>query len=332
MDASDTGLCVLHPARRQFLRVQFDTIEQDMIQKCKAAAVVSDAHFTINVREQLSVVLAALVWGAEWSPTNDRGLSHVKCIIDNQSAVSWCNKLASSNPFSQELNRVLGAVEAQHGIRVSADHLAGARNTLADLGSRAWVGSSLDQFSNLVAMWQEREDLRSTLFALQLRSLADSSQRTYRSSWQQWCQYRRSRQLPIWLPRNDPDEQSLQLALFAVQCWRTSGIGFATIQSKLSHVGRYHCIKYGTRPKLNDGHHLALRGLRRTASASRPRAPSVNNSSLHSATSSLLPTHSTACFLGLRSGLLHSPPALGIPNVRWSTISALPRSSGCQGC
>ncbi|OWZ11731.1 hypothetical protein PHMEG_00015209 [Phytophthora megakarya] len=50
--------------------------------------------------------------------------------------LSWCNTLSSKNPYSQELSRIIGAVEAQFGIRVSAAHLAGAQNTLADLGSR----------------------------------------------------------------------------------------------------------------------------------------------------------------------------------------------------
>lgn len=155
MDASDFGLCVLHPARHEFLRVCFDHQELELIRACKESTDCGDPGFTINVREQLSAVLALLTWGPTWSSGFSRNLFHVQCWLDNRSAVSWCNSLASRNPYSQELNRVLGVVEAWGSLRLSAQHLAGKLNTLADLGSRAWGGDALVQWTNLTHDWQE---------------------------------------------------------------------------------------------------------------------------------------------------------------------------------
>ncbi|POM74292.1 LOW QUALITY PROTEIN: Hypothetical protein PHPALM_8777 [Phytophthora palmivora] len=67
MDASDIGLCVLHPARRAYLRVLFDAEEREMIKQCKLEPQSHKNNFTINVREQLSAVLALLSWGHEWA-------------------------------------------------------------------------------------------------------------------------------------------------------------------------------------------------------------------------------------------------------------------------
>lgn len=55
MDASNEGLCVLHPARRQFLRLRFDAEERRKIELCTGMD-----GFTINVSEQLSATLAIL--------------------------------------------------------------------------------------------------------------------------------------------------------------------------------------------------------------------------------------------------------------------------------
>ncbi|RLN94759.1 hypothetical protein BBJ28_00005285 [Nothophytophthora sp. Chile5] len=56
MDASDTGLCALEPARREFIRIAFTASER---------VVIQDASFanSVNVRELQSAVLAALHWG-----------------------------------------------------------------------------------------------------------------------------------------------------------------------------------------------------------------------------------------------------------------------------
>ncbi|KAE8897839.1 hypothetical protein PF003_g18360 [Phytophthora fragariae] len=61
MDASDTGLCVLNPAQQEYLRIQFDATEKDMIKR---------QEFSINVREQFSALLAVLCLGGRWNRTS----------------------------------------------------------------------------------------------------------------------------------------------------------------------------------------------------------------------------------------------------------------------
>ncbi|POM80051.1 Hypothetical protein PHPALM_2161 [Phytophthora palmivora] len=54
------------------------------------------------------------------------------------SAVSWINRLHSLNEFAQEINRAIGLAEAIFNVRLSAKHLPGSCNRMADAGSRAW--------------------------------------------------------------------------------------------------------------------------------------------------------------------------------------------------
>ncbi|TMW66593.1 hypothetical protein Poli38472_014569 [Pythium oligandrum] len=67
MDASDQGLCALDPARREFLRIEFDEEEQVLIR---------DNLLSINVREQLSAAFSVLVWGQRWRPATTNELTH----------------------------------------------------------------------------------------------------------------------------------------------------------------------------------------------------------------------------------------------------------------
>ncbi|POM65282.1 Hypothetical protein PHPALM_19029 [Phytophthora palmivora] len=110
MDASDTGLCALHPARREYIRLKFDEEERTRIRQ---------GGFSINIREQLGAVLATLCWGREWCRRATSEMTHVRCWIDNRSAVAWCNNLNCREPSAQELNRVLGAIEAQWALYIS---------------------------------------------------------------------------------------------------------------------------------------------------------------------------------------------------------------------
>ncbi|ETO80182.1 hypothetical protein F444_05225 [Phytophthora nicotianae P1976] len=123
---------------KQFVRVQFDESEREMIR---------EKQFSINVHEQLSEVFALFCWG------NFR------------------------EPLAQEQNRVLGALEARLGLRVSAEHLPGASNYLADLGSQGWSGTGLTR---------RPQDLLQHLVVFQQSSLAESSLRQYAITWKQW--------------------------------------------------------------------------------------------------------------------------------------------------
>lgn len=118
--------------------------------------MIARNEFSSNVREQLSAVLAVLCWGDAWVASEPHTLTHIRFWIDNTSAVSWCNALQSRDQQSQELNRVLGAVEARWKLRVSAAHLPGAVNTMADLGSRVGgAGASLQQWQDLTTSWSQ---------------------------------------------------------------------------------------------------------------------------------------------------------------------------------
>ncbi|EGZ12445.1 hypothetical protein PHYSODRAFT_517498 [Phytophthora sojae] len=257
MDASDSGVCALHPAQKQFIQVQFDATERLMIQ---------EGRFPINVREQLSAVWAVLCWGHDWCPRSAEGLTHITFWIDNRAAVSWCNHLSSRGPLAQELNRILGAVEAQWSLRVSAQHLPGACNTMADAGSRAWT-------KRHSATWQVltegcySEDLLGELFALQQKSLSEASRRLYAGSWRQWTQFCKQLGVSRWLPSRDFGAQSLCMALFAAHCWSGNGgrgrLSPSTIQSKLCHVRWYHRVFAGFDPRLDAHHAMVLSGIRR---------------------------------------------------------------------
>ncbi|POM58566.1 Hypothetical protein PHPALM_36772 [Phytophthora palmivora] len=268
MDASNEGLCVLYPARKELVRLQFDDAEKEMIKK---------RTFSINVREQLSSTFAVLCWGPSWAQSGSKPLTHVRMWIDNTSAVSWCNHLYSRNEFSQELNRVLGAAEAEWSLRVSAAHLAGQNNFLADLGSRTKTHDMVS--TNLVVDAGTGTDahtqiLQRAMHALQQRSLADTSKRQYAATLRKWCKFCKRIGKPKWLPDEDPKYQSLQLVLFAVERWSSAqqrDIG--TIQSELSHVRWYHRVFAGCEPKLTPGHATAIAGMRRISPPTTPRAP-----------------------------------------------------------
>lgn len=147
MDASDDGLVVLHPSRRQFIQLRFDAMERSLI--------AQGTTFTINVRELFSVALAAWLFGPELTPDSGGGITLVRVWVDNATAVAWSNRLASANPMAQELIRAIGLAEAMFGLRMSARHLPGRMNTMADVGSRAWGEPYQSQWSNLSAAWHQ---------------------------------------------------------------------------------------------------------------------------------------------------------------------------------
>ncbi|OWZ20627.1 hypothetical protein PHMEG_0004939 [Phytophthora megakarya] len=66
-----------------------------------------------SIQELFGAALAILCWGRDWSHHVSVEVTHVRCWIDNRSAVAWCNNLNSRDPLAQELNRVLGTIEAQ---------------------------------------------------------------------------------------------------------------------------------------------------------------------------------------------------------------------------
>ncbi|ETO60172.1 hypothetical protein F444_21595 [Phytophthora nicotianae P1976] len=143
MDASNEGIAVLYPAAREYIRLQFDE-EERLGMKLPTSG--STSWFSINVREALSAVLSVLVWGPQWQATcrpKDRPL-HVRCWIDNASAVAWLGDHNTKTPAGQELTRVLYCAELSFNLHVTSKHLEGSSNYLC--GSRIksvdWANSN----------------------------------------------------------------------------------------------------------------------------------------------------------------------------------------------
>ncbi|KAJ8556772.1 hypothetical protein ON010_g9193 [Phytophthora cinnamomi] len=71
MDASDTGLCALAPQSKQYLRLKFDEETRNQFSASKT-------DNSINARELLSAVLAALHWGPTWGEAYQQQRVHVR--------------------------------------------------------------------------------------------------------------------------------------------------------------------------------------------------------------------------------------------------------------
>ncbi|OWZ09415.1 hypothetical protein PHMEG_00017886 [Phytophthora megakarya] len=106
--------------------IRFDNDELDLIRK---------SPFSMNVREHLCIALTVWTWGQQWSRHQSSLVPHIRCWSDNSTAVSWSNKLASSCPEAQEINRAIGLGEAVFNIRIAAAHLPGSTNRMADAAS-----------------------------------------------------------------------------------------------------------------------------------------------------------------------------------------------------
>ncbi|OWZ07944.1 hypothetical protein PHMEG_00019592 [Phytophthora megakarya] len=273
MDACDEGLCILYPSAREYVRLHFDVEE---LQAIKSPLSAESAWFSINVREALSAVLAVLVWGPRWSShvrANNQPV-HIRCWIDNKSAVAWLGNQQSRNPSGQELNRVLACAELQFGLHVSTEHLRGSSNFLADLGSRAWTGHMLEIWTNRVRSWCS-QDIPPEFRKIYKPKLSTCNGTHYRT-------------LPANAtspPHVEPVVPILQparnlmlatLITFVVESWNkpdnVAPNRFETIRAKISHVRWYHQACVGFRPHLQPQHELVLRGIRRISPPRRQRA------------------------------------------------------------
>ncbi|ETP51850.1 hypothetical protein F442_03065, partial [Phytophthora nicotianae P10297] len=153
MNASNIGAAVLDPASDEFIQVKFDNDELRMINIPQAMG----PEFSINVREHLCIALAVWTWGPKWSRQSKGQMLYIKCWSDNTSAVVWCNKLRSGNVFSQELNRCIGLAEAYFNLRVSAAHIPGSINSMADAASRAWAEPYHSRWTNFSSCWKQAQ-------------------------------------------------------------------------------------------------------------------------------------------------------------------------------
>ena len=160
-DACDTGLVILDITKQRYIYIEFDDDEREAILRIKAKTVArrlarkrrqnhgqgptpyeitdDSSDFSINVREFFAVVLAFCLWGPDWERPGQT--THIRSWIDNSSAVSWLNKLASPNKLAQQLLRTLGLTLAKYRLHQSGAHLPGSWNYMADHGSRSMIST-----------------------------------------------------------------------------------------------------------------------------------------------------------------------------------------------
>ena len=84
----------------------------------------------IAFKELLPIVLAITTWGPAW-----RG-SHLHCLCDNEAVVSIVGSRYSGNPDLMHLLRCLFFFEAYYKMHITASHIPGTANILADNLSR----------------------------------------------------------------------------------------------------------------------------------------------------------------------------------------------------
>ena len=87
-----------------------------------------DLHITY--KELLPIVIAAAIWGEQWK---NKSLS---CRCDNEAVVHIINSGTSKDPSVMGLMRCLHFIVARFNILMSASHVAGSKNSIADALSR----------------------------------------------------------------------------------------------------------------------------------------------------------------------------------------------------
>ncbi|KDO17123.1 hypothetical protein SPRG_17466 [Saprolegnia parasitica CBS 223.65] len=220
MDASDYGLAALASRR-----------------STSTSATVAEAAFSIN----------------DWADP-DRA-THVRVWLDNTAAVAWTNSLNSPNVLEQPPCRALGLALAETGIHISAKHLPGAENTMADAGSREW------QSESHAATWSPFADSWTrTRVPTHLRH--PTTRAKYAVIWKHYNEWCTTNGRPVCLP-TDRLVQSRQLFPFARHLHEARKNREATIRSKIGVVSWYHRCVTGYGVGLDAGHATALAGLER---------------------------------------------------------------------
>ncbi len=98
----------------------------------------------IAVKELIPIVIATVVWGNEqWKG------KHIRARCDNQAVVAVINSRYSKEPAIMQMLRCLFFIEAHGQFSLSAVHLPGACNTLADDLSRDRLSSFRQKMGNV---------------------------------------------------------------------------------------------------------------------------------------------------------------------------------------
>ena len=87
-------------------------------------------NVSMSARELCPIVVAAHLWGAEWS--NKR----IQVFCDNEGAVAVINKGYSSEKIMAKMLRVLTLISMSRNFTIKAVHIPGFKNVKADLISR----------------------------------------------------------------------------------------------------------------------------------------------------------------------------------------------------
>ncbi|OWZ17013.1 hypothetical protein PHMEG_0009108 [Phytophthora megakarya] len=212
----------------------------------------------------MSTIFATIVWGPLWEGSSTSTPRHVRFLIDNTTAVAWCNKRASRNPFAQLLLRLQALLEVRYNFYSSTGHIAGETNIMADAGSRVWQSQQMtDHF------WFSPDSLERSLRALgallRTGALAETSLAHYTRGWTQWVTWCQFMGYQPWLNEHDLNNNVAQLGAFAVYLWRFGmnqrgeGNAYSTICGKLCAIRWYHRNTVGYDPGVNASHAILLR-------------------------------------------------------------------------
>ena len=88
----------------------------------------------ITVKEMAPIIIAAIIWGHDWKG------AQVTAFCDNTAVVAALNNRGCKEKHIMHMLRVLFFIEAHHHLKITAAHIAGASNTLADHLSRNQLG------------------------------------------------------------------------------------------------------------------------------------------------------------------------------------------------
>ena len=99
------------------------------------------ADFHINCKEILAIFLAVCRWAPVWA---NKGI-YIQS--DNVTSVSTINRCTSANPFIMSCLRTLFWLSAKFNFHITAKHIRGLSNTVADDISRAHEPDRLLKFA-----------------------------------------------------------------------------------------------------------------------------------------------------------------------------------------
>ena len=221
--------------------------------------------YHITVKELLPIVLAAAVWGKYWEN------KAILCRCDNEAVVHIVNTGTSRDPVAMGLMRCLYFIAAKFNMLLSATHLAGKANSLADALSRNNAALFL---SNYPQANHQGTPIPEALTDLLVGTQPDWTSPTWSSKFnfifKQPCPITQSAPIPpaitgtptsAHVPAiSHPPFQSLPSVSFLGQ----QELRHKTIKCYLSSVRFFEIINNGSDPFIKDMHRLqyVLRGIK----------------------------------------------------------------------